>query len=164
MSSIASTMPDQRTLAAFHEAGHVVARAWRGLPPAPVEIDDDGGGMAHGFGERVRFDAYGLVVVALAGPMSEHRYAGRPFDPETYVEWDGWADDDGDDGDGALIGRMVREHGASVEHAQREVEMIFAEHWDAVSDVAHALVERGHLSADEVDGILERHGLGGGAA
>lgn len=73
----------QRRYAAYHEAGHAVARACIGRPSLPVEIHDNGTGLTHGNAETLevtQYEVWDELVFALAGDFAEARLRHRsPF-------------------------------------------------------------------------------------
>ena len=84
-------------LTAWHEAGHALAALVVGAKVHSVSIapDDDDGPRRFGdtviHWSRRRFAGKRLAVelcrVALAGPVAEMLYSGRPFHPGTVSEW-----------------------------------------------------------------------------
>ena len=84
-------------LTAWHEAGHAWAALVVGAKVHSVSIapDDDDGPRRFGdtviHWSRRRFAGKRLAVelcrVALAGPVAEMLYSGRPFHPGTVSEW-----------------------------------------------------------------------------
>jgi hypothetical protein len=136
----------ERTLAAFHEAGHAVARLWRGDPSPPlVEIGGDGAGETHGTGATIRLDPFGVAVVALAGPLAEQRGGGynEPLaSPDCdYAPWQH---------DLTMVRWVVAEHKVNFEHAVREAGWALDECWPVVAVVADRLIADGLVTGDWV--------------
>ena len=90
-------MHDTDEVTAWHEAGHAWAALYVGARVQSVSIapDDDDGPRRFGdtviHWSRRRFAGKRLAVelcrVALAGPVAEMLYSGRPFHPGTVSEW-----------------------------------------------------------------------------
>jgi hypothetical protein len=53
------------------------------------------------------------------------------------------------------LGNLDAAGGGMVAPVKREAERLVREHWDTIERVAEALSERGELSGDEVDALIE---------
>lgn len=154
---------DRRRLrrAAFHEAGHAVARVHVGSASTPVEVRPDGTGESHGTGEhwacrsQGQYAAWDFLLMLLAGGYSEARYTRRSaneifFGPasgdferaQLPINW--------------LVERGFSEDpDAAWRRAEADTRAFLRKHWDAVERVAEALLQRGRLEAEEVAALVE---------
>ena len=152
--------------AAIHEAGHVVMRAWEGLPPAAVRIDGAGGGFAVGSGGVVRTE--GLMRVALAGRIAESIFAGR----ERAFDFAECARESAEDPDAYPCGHDADDEYAAWQYAQTYcrgwgdpvttldraadwVREVLTNEWPRVVKLADALEARRHLTASDVRALLD---------
>jgi hypothetical protein len=147
----------QRTLAAYHEAGHAIARLWRGLPPAPlVEIWNDGSGLTHGTGHLLpRWDAFGIAVVTLAGDVAEHLSEGRPYawDDEGLVA----GDLPEDSGDFAQVLQLVEDYAVIPEHAADQAVLALTLYWPVVEQTARRLLDHGFVPGGWIAARYAKH-------
>lgn len=164
-------MTNDRELTAFHEAGHAVARYLRGLAIEYVTII--GTEVYRGYTEVPGPQVVRLldsVEIAFAGPWAQAR---REWPLATLVlppEPDGdWPEDDagltfpdyvmgailtGGDGDFAVIEDARARIGHPVETSWSMTHKLEPE-WPAITAVAHALLDAGTLSGDDVARIVE---------
>lgn len=155
--ALAQETERQRELAAYHEAGHAVARLWRGYPPSPlVEIADDGTGITHGTGQRYqRWDAYGVAVVTLAGYVAEWMCVGQRYTwddegitPEELIDLSDLLGEDFARGDRATTINLVHDHHVIPKHAVDEAESCLTIYWTVVEKIASTLITSGSVQGD----------------
>lgn len=140
-------------LTAYHEAGHAWAALYVGARVQSVSIapDDDDGPRRFGdttiLWNRRRFSqsefAKKLSWVALAGPVAEMVYSGKPFHPGTVAEWR----QDWNEAFAALEAIAdVQRRLARLERTTIELYQAFRDdfHWSAISAIAD------HLLAHEI--------------
>ena len=142
--------------AAYHEAGHAVARLWVGGEPMPVEVRRDGTGLSHGSGQVWRtagegqYALWDRVLLCLAGPWAEARAVKRSgFATLMTYGADDWREAQ------RYIGQIVQGRGASSERdawvrAERETRQFVGEAWPDIERVAEALRREGRLDAEGV--------------
>lgn len=126
--------------AAYHEAGHAVARIYVGSAATDVEIYSDGTGISHGTGESALSPVY--LVVYLAGPFAEARVARLP---RIAVLFSGGGKDDW---------AALRQHplytGVFARIAEKETNRFLRRAWSDIDRVARALIDVDKLPASEV--------------
>jgi hypothetical protein len=132
--------------AAYHEAGHAVARVVLGLGATRVEVERDGSGTTHG--THAIYRDHGALIariqMALAGPVAEARYAHRAL--SEILAGPG-------SGDLASAEDMLDALGLNAQHLEpffRMTRTLVLRWWDSISAVAQTLVTRRSLKADEL--------------
>ena len=82
-----------------------------------------------------------FALVALAGPLAEQRYTGRPM-PATTMDWHQYT---------------ARKHLLTTTHeeTQRWVEKVLKTNWASVKAVAKSLRSKGRLSGAEVAALVK---------
>ena len=145
----------RRRHAAFHEAGHVVARWALGLEVTEVCIREDGSGYT--CGTEMSFSGHKwtekFVLVSLAGPAAE----ARARKMRTFVIWLTSGRQDVDEAKD-LIQRMGPLDGWLDEYTEQSRQLVNG-HWQAIESVANALIEWSELSAEDIDHLLGEAGL-----
>ncbi|WP_342129938.1 hypothetical protein [Hydrogenophaga sp. OTU3427] len=142
--------------AAFHEAGHAVARLHVGAPSTPVEIDVSGAGLSHGTGEswKCRSDGqyaqWDLLTVLLAGPVAEARVRRRSLTAILFTSGQGDFLQINDVLAGLIENGFASEK-SGWERVESEVREIVRSEWAAIEAVALALLEKGVLTGAEVE-------------
>jgi len=150
----------KRRAAAYHEAGHSVARVLAcGLPAGAVRIHARGGsGSTRGTGRplilRGRSGVSGFPVYALAGVFAEARamrvrpglalFIGGRADMEAAAHAVDWL---------VERGYATSKHDAW-NQAERLTRRFVRANWRAIERVARALLERRSLTARQIAGLL----------
>jgi hypothetical protein len=133
--------------AAFHEAGHAVIGIARFNVAMGIDIANDGSGLSHSSGKRLR--PWEEIKVTLAGPLAEAR-CRKVSILDVYRNF-GWDD--------YQLARTKSEWWAAAVSVARESVFREAEenarrwlkvYWPAVERVAQAAVHRRCLSSSEV--------------
>lgn len=143
-------------VAAFHEAGHAVARAHVGARITAAKINLDGTGVSFGTGELWRSASCGqgaawdALIVTLAGAYAEARISKQSRVLICLTR----AREDMEEGREAVRWLVRRGFAVSIEaaweRAERETLDFLRDSWSAIERVAAGLLERGSLEADEV--------------
>ncbi len=144
---------DTEELTAYHEAGHAWAALYVGARVQSLSISPDNDDGPERFGDttilwsRRRFGrkelSEKLAWVALAGPVAEMVYSGKPFHPGTVAEWrQDWKDAFEALEHVADVQRRL----ASLEQTTIQLYQAFQDdfHWNAISALAD------HLLAHEI--------------
>lgn len=143
-------MDDELQRTAYHEAGHAFIAAHAGGRVLSVTIEPDWDDGPKRFGDlqvawsRRRFGpkmlAEKLVLVALAGPVTEMIYAGEPLHPALVAEWS--ADWQQAWEEAAPIMPVERRRTAWLEARVIELHGLLSDdrHWDAIAGVADHLL------------------------
>jgi hypothetical protein len=146
----------RRRCAAFHEAAHAVARLFIGAPLTSVEINDRGGGFAHGklgrrwIARRWPLRGWDLVLCAMAGPCAEARVSHRSVvqvvlraglddleQTKLPVMW-------------LVAHGYARDPDTAWTAGCRRTRWFLSQRWAAIERVAEALLRRGRLSGRQV--------------
>jgi hypothetical protein len=126
-----------RALAAYHEAGHAVARLVSGNPVRGITLAEDGTGGTRYLYRRGCLTPITDAICCLAGPVAEAAAAGRPL-AEVLAGGEGSADLD--------MARAALAQDASrttLGTAAALAADLVREHAAAVKAVANALLDRG---------------------
>lgn len=150
-----------RRWAAFHEAGHAMARFAVGATITHTVIHADGTGLSHGTGQKWahahgQYLAWDRLVVLLAGAFAEARV--RRCSPAlVYVQ--------GGKGDfveakTAIAWLVEHRYSESSEQAWRRAEeetrQMVRQHWSVITAVANTLMEQGALSPEGLQQIITK--------
>lgn len=148
---------------AFHEAGHAVIKWAVGIETRDVYVNHDGTGMTEGTGEVLRYATqYGvwdLIATHLAGPFAEAKASRKSCKRATDVLNFGGGTDYHQAAEGIcwLVKRgYATNEDAAWERAAMEVAGWIKKHWPSIQEVAHQLMQRGRLTAKEIQAICER--------
>lgn len=144
--------------AAFHEAGHAVARIHVGFSATLTEVYADGSGMSHAQDGGIcnggsQYPVWNMLVVLLAGPWAEARYRKKGslwvLSTTGKVDWR----------DAVRLMDWLTEHGFAAdrneafERAEAETREMLKSRWNAIGRVAAALLQHRKLTADQVDAL-----------
>jgi hypothetical protein len=152
--------------AAFHEAGHAVARLHVGAPPTATWIAPDGRGVSEGTGTRWTsaspgyHAAWDLLLVLLAGPHAEAKQAQRS---RAFVMRSSGAQDFAEAK--PIVAALVRRGYADDElaawrRADQDVRRFVQSRWPAVASLAWALACAGRVPAEDLVRLVRRPACG----
>jgi hypothetical protein len=145
--------------AAYHEAGHCVARARCGRALIAAEIRADGSGLTHGDGKRWRmhnqYEVWDYLVYVLAGSFAEAR---RVKKGRFAVSLGGGRDDYTCARE--KIDRLVSQGYASSQEAawaraEDETSELVRSEWAAIERVAMALISQRRLGVGALRRLIE---------
>jgi hypothetical protein len=140
---------EARRLAAYHEAGHAIARLVSGNPVRRVAIAEDGARDTYYLAHRAYPTLLVDAICCLAGPVAEAAAAGRPV-AEVLA---GTADLD------MARAALARDpYRTGLQTALALARQLVAEHAAAIDAVAGALLYRGALDGDALAAELGREG------
>ena len=145
--------------AAYHEAGHAVARAALGKPSIRVEISDDGHGMTHGTNQegelRGQYAVWDEIVYGLAGSYAEARAAkvstASVLLTHGYQDWQqiqpaiDWLINNG----------YAESNRAAHLRAEAHTCELIRERWAGIECIAAALLEHRSLNGEQIDNLLK---------
>lgn len=145
------------TVIAYHEAGHAVAALRLGVPVRHVTIDpeNDDGGIVLG---HVRFRSgdkdppslgHRLLVISLAGPAAQRRYA-----PRSPVRVNGASDFAHAQRESELCSSDPMAARSLHHWGEREARHLVAREWWLVERIADILIRRRTISGDELQEAL----------
>jgi hypothetical protein len=153
----------QREATAYHEAGHAVA-AWRlGAGPRSVTIiprsDSQGELSFESPVSNIHFDLNGsdrtrnrgerAIIICLAGPIAQRRFA-----PRSWRQWHGVSDYHAALDIALRLNESSRAAKAHLKWLEIRTENLVESSWSFVERVATALSVRGTLSSDEIRSLL----------
>lgn len=149
---------------AYHESGHAFMAAYLGGQVHSLTIEPDRDDGPERFGEAqivwrrhtmsVKEFQNKLVLVALAGPITESIYRGEPLHPGFVPEW---SDDWRRAWDAAeLILPDERLRLAFLEETARKLhqQLSHDEHWAAIAALADELLAHETLEAEQIQEVL----------
>jgi hypothetical protein len=142
--------------AAFHEAGHAVARIYVGAAPTATEINVLGGGLSHGTGliwntpGGGQYAIWDFLIVLLAGPFAEARMrrqsktwmllsAGRDdyAEAQRQIMW-------------LIKHRFTESTVTGWARAEEETRIFLRSSWPEITKVAALLLEAGRIEAAQL--------------
>lgn len=142
-------------LTAIHEAGHATVARRLGVCCGGATLMVEAGSVlsSRGYGAYAvvhdrNSDAETRIIIALAGPVAENRYAGRPGvtlpDGADHLDW-------------TRVARLVSRYGlsaAGLDQLRRRTRRLVKQHWAAITKVADALLKHQVLTASDIDDLV----------
>lgn len=151
--------------AAFHEAGHAVARIYVGAEPTDTEIDITGAGISHGTETlwttpgQGQYALWDLLIVLLAGSFAEARFSNE--DPLNVLPRSGKRDlREANRLLKQLAGnRFAVSIQAGRSRAHEETNIFLSYSWPDIEKVAAVLLKRGQISAKRLVKISQTRSI-----